>query len=67
MGPRCDPKVVPWDQINMMSKSYYYGLLYPPMVRDNFLKKAKIRKTGFNKNRQVLKMFYLTGDLHMGI
>ena len=67
MGPRCDPKVVPWDQIYMRSKSYYYGLLYPPMVRDNFLKKAKIRKTGFNKNRQVLKMFYLTGDLHMGI
>ena len=67
MGPRCDPKVVPWDQIDMRSKSYYYGLLYPPMVRDNFLKKAKIRKTGFNKNRQVLKMFYLTGVLHMGI
>ena len=67
MGPSSDPKVVPWDQINMGSKYYYYGLLYPPMVRDNFLKKAKIRKTGFNKNRQVLKRFYLTGDHHMGV
>ena len=55
-----DPKVLPRDQKIIWSKSPYIALEYPPMVREDFLKEAKIRKSGSAENRQVLKKFYLT-------
>ena len=56
-------------QKNYVAKNHIE--VYIPIISTyspgNYSKKAKNRKTGFAKNRQVLKMFHLTTKFHLGI